>query len=95
MKLASIGLNFRTAPVEVREQLAFDTPLIMQGLSALKSDFSMDEAVILSTCNRVEIYASREESSVHFSDLEKFLSCFHEIDPRALDSSLYRKRDTD
>jgi glutamyl-tRNA reductase len=95
VKLASIGLNFRTAPVEVREQLAFDTPLIIQGLSALKSDFSMDEAVILSTCNRVEIYASREESSVHFGDLEKFLSCFHEIDPRALDSSLYKKRDTD
>ncbi|MDA0842251.1 MAG: glutamyl-tRNA reductase [Planctomycetota bacterium] len=94
MKLATIGLNFRTAPVEIREQLAFDTTEIIKGLSALKSDFSMDEAVILSTCNRVEIYASREAGNVHYHDLEDFLSRFHQVDPRALNSSLYKKRDT-
>jgi glutamyl-tRNA reductase len=50
-----VGCNFRTAPVEVREQLAFDDARISRTLEALNGQFAC-EAVILSTCNRVEIY---------------------------------------
>ena len=52
-----VGLNHRTAPVEVREQLAFSPKLLNGSLQELVTLPSVDEGVILSTCNRVEVVA--------------------------------------
>ena len=58
MSILLIGLNHRTAPVEVREQLAFSRDGVATALMLFRSRFPESEAVILSTCNRVEIIAS-------------------------------------
>ena len=63
MTVALIGLNFRTAPVDLREKLALSGPVLQSGFAALQaasgdSPAPVDEVVILSTCNRLEIYYS-------------------------------------
>jgi len=58
MKLLLVGCNYRTAPIEMREKLAFDGPKLPAALAELESRYGC-EAVILSTCNRVELYLAR------------------------------------
>lgn len=58
MKLLLVGCNYRTAPIEVREKLAFDGPKLPAALAELETRYG-SEAVILSTCNRVELYLAR------------------------------------
>lgn len=53
-----LGLNHRTAPVEVRERLAFAEPDVPPMLASLRDAGLVEEAVLLSTCNRVELYAT-------------------------------------
>lgn len=60
MSLALAGINHRSAPVAIRERAAFDPALLEDELRSLTSDCSLDEALILSTCNRTEIYAVGE-----------------------------------
>ena len=56
MPLFAIGLNHRTAPIEVRERVAFPTDAQRAALEALKNETSADEIALISTCNRTEIY---------------------------------------
>ena len=58
MPVVVIGLSHRTSPVELRERFAFAEARIPAALEALRQGGIADEAVILSTCNRVEIYAA-------------------------------------
>jgi glutamyl-tRNA reductase len=57
MNMIVVGVNHRTAPVEIREKFAIPNEKISQSLNSLVGDGLIREAVILSTCNRVEIYA--------------------------------------
>jgi len=57
MSLLVLGLNHRTAPVEVRERIVFDAERLPHALAALRALPGMDEALIVSTCNRTEVYA--------------------------------------
>ena len=61
MKIIVIGLNHKTADVEVREKLAFNGPKLEEGLLKLRELSGVEEAIILSTCNRVEIYEKEME----------------------------------
>lgn len=75
MHIASIGLNHTSAPVHLRERLAFSEEQIRASLSRLSCGHlsgDLAEMVILSTCNRIEIYAVSNQ--IKFSDLEIFLS---------------------
>ncbi len=63
MHLVVIGLNHRTAPVEIREKISIPEDAISEALSALKSGTPVSECLILSTCNRTEIYACAETRS--------------------------------
>ena len=56
MALFTLGINHRTAPLEVREQLAFHAEELRRALSDLMSSGHVHEAAILSTCNRTELY---------------------------------------
>ncbi len=56
MPLALIGLSHHTAPVEVRERFAFSPAEALEALTAVREEVGVDEAVLLSTCNRTEIY---------------------------------------
>jgi glutamyl-tRNA reductase len=64
MSILVVGLNHKTAPVELREQFAFSSDEVERVLASLTSHSSLREAVILSTCNRVEIYTFGVSESV-------------------------------
>ncbi len=74
MKIVVIGLSHHTSPVELRERFAFAESKIPDALKSLRENGIANEAVILSTCNRVEIYiATQAEPSKAFAALEQFL----------------------
>ena len=77
MLFAVAGLNFKTAPVEVREKLSFSESEIPEALSLLQAKDEVMESMILSTCNRVEIYALLKESRT--SLLQDFVRDFHKF----------------
>ncbi len=68
-----VGLNHRTAPVEIREQLAFPSKRLDGSLRDLLALPSVDEGVILSTCNRVEVVAVARDGSTGFEEIGDFL----------------------
>ena len=57
MSLLVLGLNHRTAPIEVRERIVFDAERLPRALASLRALPGMAEALIVSTCNRTEVYA--------------------------------------
>jgi glutamyl-tRNA reductase len=74
MSVVVIGLSHRTSPVELRERFAFAEEKIPNALKSLRESGIADEAVILSTCNRVEIYAVTPlAADAAFAELKKFL----------------------
>jgi glutamyl-tRNA reductase len=91
-RLLLLGLNHTTAPLEVRERLAFDATTRQAALEKFKEHFPACEAVILSTCNRVELYAARQ---VHEkptpAEIVQFLASSHGLSPDAVEPHLYRK----
>ena len=68
-----VGLNHRTAPLEVREQLAFSPTRLDGSLQDLVALPSVDEGVILSTCNRVEVVAVARDGGEGFTEIGDFL----------------------
>jgi glutamyl-tRNA reductase len=80
MKIVVLGLNHKSAPIEIREKLAFDTTQTLRALKELKNRFHEAEFVLLSTCNRVELYcASKLSDEITAENLSEFLSEFHNI----------------
>ncbi len=84
-----LGLSHRTAPVELRERLAFIQPRLPEGLQRIRRDVGVPECVILSTCNRVELYALLPERNGQHGKLIDFLARFHAVAPSMLDERLY------
>ncbi len=83
MPLILIGLSHHSSPVTVRERFAFADARIPAALQLLRDSGAADEAVILSTCNRVEIYAATSlDPRQAFSALQEFLvTCHNYRDP--------------
>ena len=82
MNVIVIGLSHHTSPVELRERFAFAEANIPRALEKLRATGVADEAVILSTCNRVEIYAATSQSpAAAFAELKKFLRQSAEASP--------------
>ena len=80
MKLLALGVDYRSAPATVREALAFDGPKALDGLDALARGFPGCEFVVLSTCNRVEVYAAGAPAAVPAVEaLAEFLADFHKV----------------
>jgi glutamyl-tRNA reductase len=96
MKLLVAGCNFRTADVALREKLAFSDGRLPEGLQKLSARYGC-EALILSTCNRVEIYLGRAEAE-GFPDavlLAEFLAEFHGIRAEEVRPHLECQRDAE
>src|SRR5882724_914665 len=91
MKLFAAGLSHKTAPVELREQLAVNQSELADRARKLKSRGELDEMVLLSTCNRVELYGTTQRSSSDIKPLFQFLSS----EARELDSYIYLHEDVD
>jgi glutamyl-tRNA reductase len=95
MHLLLIGINHRTAPVELRERLDFQTRGLDRALRLLASRQSIRESVVLSTCNRAEMYAACDDAGGARSELVDFFCEFHEVDSRTVVQHLYDKVDGD
>ena len=96
MKITVTGLNHKKAPIQVREKLAFDSAQVISALTELKKRFNESEFVLLSTCNRVELYcATRRSGGVTSQDLARFLSDFHNIKVEDFQDYLYVHNDID
>ncbi|MDO8281573.1 MAG: glutamyl-tRNA reductase [Thermodesulfovibrionia bacterium] len=89
MNIIVVGLNHKTAPIEVREKFAFDGGKLQEAVNILKASKITDENVILSTCNRVEMYAGVKDIASGIENIKKFLSDFHNVPREALDKSLF------
>jgi len=94
MKIGVLGLNHKTAPVEIREKLAFDAAEASRALRELKSRFARAEFVLISTCNRVELYCAGPQcQGADPQRLSEFLSDFHGIELGKFQEFLYARED--
>jgi glutamyl-tRNA reductase len=89
MQLLVVGLNHHTAPIELRECVAFSPEQTREAITQLSAHGVLHEAVIVSTCNRSEIYgvSSGEEDVIH--TIQLFVGQFHRVDLRQLNGCLY------
>jgi glutamyl-tRNA reductase len=93
--LVLVGINHRTAPVEVRELMNIQEARLASALSDLIRRDGIMEALILSTCNRVEVAVHAREGAKADHILRKFLSEYHHCDMNAYASYLYWHREED
>ena len=97
MEIVLIGLNHRTAPVELRERVSFTQEAARLASEQLRSQGVLSETLVLSTCNRSELYGVPAESALSGKEsagaMELFLATFHKIEPAILNGSLYRRHD--
>lgn len=89
MKVFVAGLNHKIADLDVREKLAFNGPKLEEGLKRFRELPEVHEAIILSTCNRVELYANVTDYQRAAEAVKTFLSEFHNINRSSLDAGLY------
>jgi glutamyl-tRNA reductase len=95
MRLLLIGLSHHTAPVEIRERVDFASRGLVPALSAVASQTGLREVVVLSTCNRSELYAACDGEDDPEPRLRAFLSSYHEVSPDTLAPHLLVQRDSD
>ncbi|TLD43513.1 MAG: Glutamyl-tRNA reductase [Candidatus Jettenia ecosi] len=93
MSILVVGLNHKSAPVEVREKLAFNANNIPTALSCFLQKYQKAEAVILSTCNRVEIYVSSLDGAIQAEDVLSFLADFHKVELPVFSPYMYHNKD--
>lgn len=89
MKVHVTGVSHRTAPVEVRERVAFSERQLPGALAELKSVPGMSEGVILSTCNRVEVAVAIEDDRDGRRPIVEFLARSREVEPGWIEPHLY------
>jgi glutamyl-tRNA reductase len=90
MNVQLIGVNHKSAPVEVRERLAVPESRLPEAMKRLVGYPGVDEGLILSTCNRVELLAQTTNGSV---DLRGFLGHYFKVNPADLEPHLYEYRE--
>jgi len=94
MEIVLVGLNHRTAPVEVREKVSFTAEQAQRAAEELRARGILEETLVLSTCNRSEVYGVPPESSHECAPgLSTFLSEFHSVRADVLGVSLYHHYD--
>lgn len=95
MKLHLIGCSHHNTPIQVRERLAFDRQQVVEALSGLRRRYPCTEAVLLSTCNRVEFYlgCTNGQTVPDRHEVERFLVEFHGLSELDLSAHLIEQRD--
>src|SRR5271165_6973605 len=95
MEIVLIGLNHRTASVDLRERMAFTPEQAREAAEQLRSRGILEESLVLSTCNRSELYGvPREDAADGAGAVELFVASFHQLSLIELNGSLYRHRDS-
>lgn len=96
MKLITLGVNHETAPVDIREKVSFSAEQSLQAFGELKKTGLANECIILSTCNRTEIYAIlRDKESNSAQALIDWLENFFNLPAQQLAPYLYRHQELD
>ncbi len=93
MSLLVLGLNHKTAPVDIRERITFGPDIVVAALRSLLEKPGLNEAVILSTCNRTEIYCGFTETEQ--DEVGLWLSDFHGLELETISPYLYRHQGKD
>lgn len=94
MEIVLVGLNHRSAPVEVRERVSFTVDQAKQAAEELRARGILHETLVLSTCNRSEVYGVPPESvRESAAALSNYLSSFHSLQMEQLSPSLYHHYD--
>ncbi|WP_455661952.1 glutamyl-tRNA reductase [Pradoshia sp.] len=89
MHIITVGLNYKTAPVEIREKVSFELDQLPEAMKALQTKKSVLENIIISTCNRTEVYAVVDQLHTGRYYIKEFLSEWFSIDLAELSSYLY------
>ena len=89
MNIVVVGLSHKTASVEIREKVAFAPNQMEKPLKELAALPDINEGVIVSTCNRVEIYATTHDIAGGMARLKRFLADYHHISLDVLEPHLY------
>jgi glutamyl-tRNA reductase len=89
MKVLVVGLNHKTASVEIREKLAFNGPKLEEGIHELRKIPEVKEIAVLSTCNRVELYVCVSDVPSASDRILNFLADFHGLSRADFEKSLY------
>ncbi|MFP3509657.1 glutamyl-tRNA reductase [Peribacillus sp. SIMBA_075] len=89
MHILAVGINYKTAPVEIREKLSFNEAELAEAMKALKNKKSILENIIISTCNRTEIYAVGDQLHTSRYYIKEFLSEWFNIDKEEFSKYLY------
>ncbi|RLM22852.1 glutamyl-tRNA reductase [Brenneria alni] len=89
MTLLALGINHKTAPVSLRERVAFSPDALGQALNSLLQQPMVQGGVLLSTCNRTELYLSVEEQGIQREQLIEWLCQYHQLNPDDVSNSLY------
>lgn len=92
MPLITVGINHKTAPVAIREKVAFAPEKMFDALSSLITRDRADEAVIVSTCNRTELYCAVPEGA-GIKQIIQWLSEYHQIPASELEQYCYAHQD--
>jgi glutamyl-tRNA reductase len=91
IRVALIGCNHRTAPVELRERIAFSSQQALRAADELRDRGILEEAVVISTCNRSELYGVPGDLAPSAAEaMEEYFTSFHGIPRGELDGRFYR-----
>ena len=93
MSTLLVGLNHRTAPVEIREQLAFSREGVATALMLFRNQFPTSEAAIISTCNRVEILVASDSDRPNLNDVVGFIAQARDLPANQFRTYLYQLSD--
>ena len=95
MTLLALGINHKTAPVALRERVTFSPETLDKALESLLAQPMVQGGVVLSTCNRTELYLSVEEQDNLQEALIRWLCDYHNLNEDELRNSLYWHQDND
>src|ERR1700735_78892 len=91
IQLALIGCNHRTASVELRERISFTQQQALDAADELRKQGILEEAVVLSTCKRSELYGVPSEGGEALTEtMEEFFTSFHGLSQKELSGKFYR-----
>ena len=91
IQVALIGCNHRTAAVDLRERISFTQQQALDAADELRKQGILEEAVVLSTCNRSELYGVPGEGGAALTEtMEQFFTSFHGVSRADLDGKFYR-----
>ncbi|MEX5413290.1 glutamyl-tRNA reductase [Atlantibacter hermannii] len=95
MTLLALGINHKTAPISLRERVTFSPETLDQALASLLAQPMVQGGVVLSTCNRTELYLSVEQQDDLHERLVRWLCDYHQLDEAEVRNSLYWHHDND